>query len=76
MAAFSTRTRLTLKVYTHRTQREVLSTLSSPPRAGLRRRVTLERRIPLVGDRDNALYICLTQEDGHLVWSSPIYIFR
>jgi hypothetical protein len=40
------------------------------------RRVTLERRIPLVADRDNALYACLTQEDGHLVWSSPIYIFR
>jgi hypothetical protein len=38
--------------------------------------VTLERRIPLAGDRDNALYVCLTQEDGHLVWSSPIYIFR
>jgi hypothetical protein len=40
------------------------------------RRVTLERRIPLAGDRDNALYVCLVQEDGHLVWSSPIYIFR
>jgi len=40
------------------------------------RRVTLERRIPLAADRDNALYVCLTQEDGHLVWSSPIYIFR
>jgi hypothetical protein len=40
------------------------------------RSVTLERRIPLAGDRDNALYVCLTQEDGHLVWSSPIYIFR
>ena len=39
-------------------------------------RVTLERRIPLADDRDNALYVCLTQEDGHLVWSSPIYIFR
>ncbi|MDH3473723.1 MAG: DUF3604 domain-containing protein, partial [Rhodospirillales bacterium] len=39
-------------------------------------RVTLERRIPLADDRDNALYICLTQEDGHLVWSSPIYVFR
>ena len=24
---------------------------------------------------DNALYVCLTQEDGHLIWSSPIYIF-
>jgi hypothetical protein len=40
------------------------------------RRVTLERRIPLAGARDNALYVCLVQEDGHLVWSSPIYIFR
>jgi hypothetical protein len=40
------------------------------------RRVTLERRIPLAGGRDNALYVCLVQEDGHLVWSSPIYIFR
>lgn len=34
------------------------------------------RRIPLAKDRDNALYVCLTQEDGHLIWSSPIYIFQ
>jgi hypothetical protein len=40
------------------------------------RRVTLERRIPLARDQDNALYVRLVQEDGHLVWSSPIYIFR
>ena len=40
------------------------------------RSVTLERRVSLSDDRDNALYICLTQEDGHLIWSSPIYIFR
>jgi hypothetical protein len=46
------------------------------PDANPQRRVTLERRIALSDDRDNALYICLTQEDGHLVWSSPIYIFR
>jgi hypothetical protein len=36
----------------------------------------LERRITLRVASDNALYICLTQEDGHLVWSSPIYIFK
>ena len=35
-----------------------------------------ERRIALRDDRDNALYLCLTQEDGHLVWSSPVYVFR
>jgi hypothetical protein len=40
------------------------------------RRVTLERRIALASGRDNALYVCLVQEDDHLVWSSPIYIFR
>ena len=34
----------------------------------------IERTVPLRKDRDNALYICLTQEDGHLVWSSPIYL--
>ena len=38
--------------------------------------VEIERRIKLNQETDNALYICLTQEDGHLVWSSPIYIFR
>ena len=36
----------------------------------------LERRIALRDAGDNALYVCLTQEDGHLVWSSPIYLFR
>ena len=37
---------------------------------------TLERRIKLADDRDNALYVRITHEDGHFVWSSPIYIFR
>ncbi len=39
-------------------------------------RVELERRIALVNDRDNAVYIRIVQEDGHLIWSSPIYVFR
>jgi len=38
-------------------------------------RLSLERRIRLATDRDNALYVCITQEDGHLIWSSPIYVF-
>ena len=37
---------------------------------------TLERRVPLADDRDNALYARITFEDGHFAWSSPIYIFR
>jgi hypothetical protein len=40
------------------------------------RRIRIERRIDLVDGRDNPLYVCLTQEDGHLAWSSPIYLFR
>ncbi len=39
-------------------------------------RATLERRITLEDNADNALYACITQEDGNLIWSSPIYIFR
>ena len=40
------------------------------------RQLHLSRRIQLRPTGDNALYVCLTQEDGHLIWSSPIYIFR
>ncbi|MCX7137815.1 MAG: hypothetical protein NTW47_14550 [Proteobacteria bacterium] len=40
------------------------------------RRVELERRIKLDDKTDNALYVCVTQEDGHLIWSSPIYVFK
>ena len=40
------------------------------------RTIELSRRIALKGAGDSALYVCLTQEDGHLVWSSPIYVFR
>jgi hypothetical protein len=39
-------------------------------------RMQLGRRIRLQDARDNALYVCITQEDGHLIWSSPIYLFR
>ena len=40
------------------------------------RRLRLSRRIRSRPIGDNALYVCLTQEDGHLAWSSPIYVFR
>lgn len=38
--------------------------------------VQISRRIPLQTQQDNALYVCITQEDGHLIWSSPIYVTR
>ena len=25
---------------------------------------------------DNPIYICVVQEDGHMAWSSPIYLVR
>ena len=37
-------------------------------------RLDVERRIALKSGADDALYVCLTQEDGHQVWSSPIYV--
>jgi hypothetical protein len=36
----------------------------------------LERTIPLRATGDNPLYVCVTQEDGHLAWSSPLYVFH
>ena len=38
--------------------------------------IHIEREITLVDDRDNALYVRVTFEDGHYAWSSPIYLFR
>jgi len=46
------------------------------PERNAHQRVALERRIALRPQGDNALYVCVTQEDGHLAWSSPIYVFR
>ena len=38
--------------------------------------VKIEREIKLLDQRDNALYVRVTHEDGHYSWSSPIYLFR
>jgi hypothetical protein len=46
------------------------------PDENLHRQLYLSRRITLKRSGDNAVYVCLTQEDGHLAWSSPIYVFH
>ncbi|HET8610313.1 MAG TPA: DUF3604 domain-containing protein [Burkholderiales bacterium] len=46
------------------------------PDENTQHRISLEREIELADDHDNALYVCITQEDGNFIWSSPIYIFR
>jgi hypothetical protein len=38
--------------------------------------IKIKRRIKMENNRDNALYVCITQEDGHFIWSSPIYIIQ
>ncbi len=38
--------------------------------------IKLDRYISLRREGDNALYVRVTQEDGHFIWSSPIYLFR
>jgi len=44
------------------------------PDANPHRRFVLEQEIPLTGGRDNPLHVCVTTEDGHQAWSSPIYV--
>ena len=39
-------------------------------------RMVLRRRIKLRPTGDTRLYVRVQQEDGHRMWSSPIYLFR
>ena len=38
--------------------------------------MTVSQDVELRDEGDNALFVRVTQEDGHQAWSSPIYIFR
>ena len=38
--------------------------------------VCINRTLDLKQTGDNAFYVRITQEDGHFIWSSPIYIFN
>ena len=38
-------------------------------------RMTLRRRIKVRATGDTRLYVRVQQEDGHRLWSSPIYLF-
>jgi hypothetical protein len=39
------------------------------------RSVDIDRQISLHSDRDNAIYVRIIQQNGHVIWSSPIYVF-
>jgi len=36
--------------------------------------INLKRIVPLESGKDNSIYVRLIQEDGHMAWSSPIYL--
>jgi hypothetical protein len=40
------------------------------------RRLILRRRLPVRAKGDTRLYVRVQQEDGHRLWSSPIYLLR
>ncbi len=40
------------------------------------RRMMLRRKLPVRASGDTRLYVRVQQEDGHRMWSSPIYLFR
>jgi hypothetical protein len=46
------------------------------PAENAHRALKFSRRIGLRADADNPLFIRLTQEDGTLAWTSPIYLIR
>ena len=46
------------------------------PTAMTTRRLTLRRKIRIRQKGDTRLFVRIQQEDGHRMWSSPIYLFR
>lgn len=46
------------------------------PEANETRTARLTRRIPRLAAGEDALYVCVTLEDGHRIWSSPTYLLR
>jgi hypothetical protein len=38
--------------------------------------IDIRRRIPLREIGDTRIYVRVIQEDGHVAWSSPMYLFR
>lgn len=51
-------------------------TVQRLPDGELAREVETELRVPVRETGDTPLWVCVTTEDGHQAWSSPIYLFR
>ena len=46
------------------------------PDESTQRAISHQVEVELEDHHDNALWVCVTTEDGHQAWSSPIYVFR
>lgn len=46
------------------------------PAENTHRTMTITRELPLKDSGDTTLFIKLTQEDGNVAWTSPVYLFR
>ena len=46
------------------------------PEENRHRSMEIRTEVDLVPGRDNPLWVCVTTEDGHQAWSSPIYVIR
>ena len=44
------------------------------PDAGLEPSISFEGRVAMTPGQDNPVSVCVTMEDGHQAWSSPIYL--
>lgn len=46
------------------------------PNTALSREVSIDQAVPVKAHGDTPIWVCVTLEDGHQAWSSPIYLFR
>ncbi len=44
------------------------------PEVNPHRSMDIEFDVPLTAGKDNPIWVCVTTEDGHQAWSSPIYV--
>ena len=48
--------------------------VSALPKTNNSYRAEIETTVPLDAKGDNPIYVKVIQEDGHMAWSSPIYL--
>ncbi|MEC7236549.1 MAG: DUF3604 domain-containing protein, partial [Pseudomonadota bacterium] len=49
-------------------------TVTRLPETPLASSLSFERSVDIEAGRDNPIWVCVTTEDGHQAWSSPIYV--